>query len=246
MLLVHGAWQGAWCWDPVADRLRSRGHDVRTVTLRGHDNPPGRIWYRISDYVDDVRAAVRAFAAPPIVVGHSMGGLVVQKYLERHPAAAAVLLAPVPTGGALGATIRFARRHPLAFLKTNVQLRLRPIVGTPALAREMLFAPEAPADIADAYYPRWQDESYVAYLGMIASLPRPRRVNVPILVLIGDRDRIFTVREARRTAEAYGTNVEVFPGRGHQMMLEPGWEAVADRNRRLDADIAASQRVTRR
>jgi pimeloyl-ACP methyl ester carboxylesterase len=54
-----------------------------------------------------------------------MGGLVVQKYLESHDdVAGAVLLCPVPVGGAMGATARMARRHPLAFILANLGLRL--------------------------------------------------------------------------------------------------------------------------
>ena len=83
ILLVHGAWHGPWCWDGFAQRLAGAGHDVRTVRLRGHDGSPGRLWYRVSDYVRDVSEAVNRFPEPPVVVGHSLGGLVVAKYLER-------------------------------------------------------------------------------------------------------------------------------------------------------------------
>jgi pimeloyl-ACP methyl ester carboxylesterase len=229
ILLVHGAWQGAWCWDGFAERLRAAGHDARAVELRGHDGPPGRIWHRIRAYVEDVREAAAAFPSPPVPVGHSMGGLVVQKYLERNPAPRAVLLAPVPTRGAMGATMRFARRHPGAFLRTNATLSLRPIVGTPALAREMLFSPGTPDEVVDGFAERIQDESYPAYLGMICAVPRPRRVpRLPVLVVAGDRDGIFSVPEAERTAAAYGGTARVLPGMGHQLMNEPGWEAIAD------------------
>jgi pimeloyl-ACP methyl ester carboxylesterase len=60
------------------------------------------------------------------------------------------------------------------------------------------------------------------------SCPRPKRVNVPVLVLVG-RDRIFTVREQQTTARRYGTTAEIFPETGHNLMVEPGWERVADR-----------------
>jgi pimeloyl-ACP methyl ester carboxylesterase len=179
--------------------------------------------------VADVLAAAAEFPEPPVPVGHSMGGLVVQKYLERNPAPRAVLMASVPVRGAMGATVRFARRHPGAFARTNLTLSLRPVVGTRALVREMLFSPGTPDEVVDAFAQRIQDESYPAYLGMIAAVPRPKRIRIPVLVLGGDRDGIFSVDEARRTAAAYGTTAEIVPGMGHQMMIEPGWEALADR-----------------
>jgi pimeloyl-ACP methyl ester carboxylesterase len=73
ILLVHGAWHGPWCWDDFVRHLTERKHQVRTVRFRGHDTP-GRIWYRVRHYVDDVRDAVSEFADPPVLIGHSLGG----------------------------------------------------------------------------------------------------------------------------------------------------------------------------
>lgn len=76
-----------------------------------------------------------------MLVGHSMGRLVVQRYLERGPAQGAVLLAPIPHRGTIGATARLAVRHPVVMLQANLSLRLRPFVATPALVRELFFTP---------------------------------------------------------------------------------------------------------
>ena len=96
----------------VPDRLRKNGHDVHTVQLRGHHGRQGRLWDRLGDYVEDVERAAVQFEEPPIIVGHSLGGLLVQKRLERHAAAGVVLMTSIPRGGALPAVLRFARRHP--------------------------------------------------------------------------------------------------------------------------------------
>jgi pimeloyl-ACP methyl ester carboxylesterase len=230
ILLIHGAWHGTWCWRDFADRLAAAGHSVTALALRGHDRPAGRLWHRIRDYVDDVRAEVSLGGPAQILVGHSMGSLVVQKYLERHSAPAAVLLAPVPPSGALATTLRFARRHPLVFLRSNATMRLGPIVGTPRLAREMLFTPATPPEVLDSCFPRLQDESYPAYLDMMFfDRPRPSRVRTPMLVLGGELDQVFSVPEVRATGRAYGTEAEIFPGMGHNLMLDRGWERVADR-----------------
>jgi pimeloyl-ACP methyl ester carboxylesterase len=230
ILLVHGAWHGPWCWDGFAAHLAERGHDVRAVQLRGHDQRPGRIWHRVRGYVDDVAVAAAGFAEAPVLVGHSMGGLVVQKYLERHRAAGGVLLASVPPRGAIGITGRVAVRHPVPFAKANLLLSLRPLIGTPALVRELFFTVDTPEPIVDACGARLQDESYLAYLDMLAFvLARPRRVAAPMLVLGAQRDGIITVDEIRQTARAYRIEAEIFPDIGHDMMLDEGWERVADR-----------------
>jgi alpha-beta hydrolase superfamily lysophospholipase len=142
----------------------------------------------------------------------------------------AVLMASIPTGGTIGAVARWGARHPLVMLRANLLLSLKPLVGTSALVREMLFTADTPQPVVDACLARLQDESYLAFLDMLVfALPRPRRVHAPVLVLGAERDAIITPEEVHRTARAYGTSAEVFPGMGHDMMLETGWERVADR-----------------
>jgi len=159
-----------------------------------------------------------------------LGGLVVQKYLERNAAPAAVLMASIPPGGTMGLTARLIARHPLAFAKANLLLSLRPFVGTAALVRELFFTADTPQETVDACLARLQDESYPAYLDtMLLALPRPRRVAAPVLVLGAGEDGVFTIDEVRRTARAYRSEAEIFPRMGHDMMLDVGWQQVADR-----------------
>jgi pimeloyl-ACP methyl ester carboxylesterase len=60
------------------------------------------------------------------------------------------------------------------------------------------------------------------------SLPKPQRVTTPLLVLGAEYDACFSQDEVRKTARAYGTEAVFFPDMGHNMMLEPGWQAVAE------------------
>lgn len=201
------------------------------MRLRGHDGQPGRIWHRIRDYVEDVERAAAEFDQPPIPVGHSVGGFLAQKYLEQNPAPGAVLMASVPAGGVVGATARLAARHPVAFAKANARLRLRPLVSTSALVRDLFFTADTPRAVVDSCQAQLQDDSYLAFLDLLLFLAKatPRRVQAPVLVLGAEHDGLFTVGEQRRTARAYRTEAEVFPGMGHDMMLDQGWEEVADR-----------------
>lgn len=233
ILFVHGAWHGAWCWQEyLLPYFANHGYHIHALSLRGHgasESPRHFRTARIRDYVADVAQVAATLETPPIVVGHSMGGLVVQKYLEAHAAPAAVLLAPVPTSGALRTTLNVARKHPLRFARANLTWSLYPIVGTPRLAREFLFARDLPPERLSAYFARLQDESYLAYLDMVAfALPRPRRVSTPLLVIAGGRDAIFTPREARRTARAYQADIKLFPDAPHDLILDTAWQPVAD------------------
>ena len=229
ILLVHGAWHGPWCWNDFVDHLAGHGHDVRAVQLRGHDQPPGRIWHRVHHYVEDVRRIAEGFSEPPFLIGHSLGGLVVQKYLETGDAPGAVLMASIPPHGTVSAVARLAVRHPMAFLKANLLMRLRPFVVTSRLARALFFTPDTPQGIVDHCFGHLQDESYLAFIDTMVVLARPHRVRVPVLVLGAERDSIFTAAEVRSTARAYRTEAEIFPGMGHDMMLDTDWRKVADR-----------------
>jgi alpha-beta hydrolase superfamily lysophospholipase len=234
ILFVHGAWHGAWCWEEhFLPYFAERGYISHALSLRGHgksDTPQHFRWMRIADYVEDVAEAVVRMPEQPVLVGHSMGGLVVQKYLENHTAPAAVLLAPVPVNGVLRTTLRIAFRHPLVFLKANLIWSLYPIIGNPSLTREAFFSMDIQPDTLSRYFNLMQDESYLAFLDMmIFQLPNPKKVTTDLLILGAEKDTIFHVDEMEATAAAYGKNPEIFKGMAHDMMLEEGWQAVADR-----------------
>jgi pimeloyl-ACP methyl ester carboxylesterase len=93
--LVHGAYHGAWCWQPLIAELEQRGHQGRAVDLPCEDPEAGAIEY--------ATAAIEAFAdAGPdlVVVGHSLGGLSIPLIAERRPVARLVYLcALVPRPG---------------------------------------------------------------------------------------------------------------------------------------------------
>jgi pimeloyl-ACP methyl ester carboxylesterase len=97
------------------------------------------------------------------------------------------------------------------------------------MVREVAFTPETAQEVIDDCHARIRDESYLAFLDMLFVRPRPRRIATPVLVLGGERDGILTVGEVHRTARAYHTRAEIVPQMGHHMMLDDGWEKVADR-----------------
>jgi len=93
ILLVHGAWHGAWCWSPVLTLLEARGVEAVAVDLPGHgarrSAAPG---VRLADYAACVVEAAAGMTAPPLLVGHSMGGMVISAAAETDPAAFRALL----------------------------------------------------------------------------------------------------------------------------------------------------------
>jgi pimeloyl-ACP methyl ester carboxylesterase len=230
LLFVHGAWHGAWCWDEhFLPYFAGDGYRSHALSLRAHGESPGLLKEcRIADYVADVALVARTLPALPVLIGHSMGGFVVQKYLEEHPARGALLLASAPPNGVLGATLRIARRHPVRFAKVNLKRSLYPLVSDPEIARAHLFSPAMKEDAVTAHQERLGDESYLAFLDMLLSRCHPKRVSVSVAVLGAQEDAIFTPKEVWATARAYDTVPTLFPDMAHDMMLEPGWREVAD------------------
>jgi pimeloyl-ACP methyl ester carboxylesterase len=234
LLFIHGMMHGAWCWDVhFLEYFARHGFAAHAVNLRGHGGSVGREelrWTRIASFVDDVVAAVRQLPAPPVLIGHSMGGFVVQKYLERNDAPGAVLLSSPPPVGLWRTTLRIARRHPLVFGKVNLTLSLQPVIATPTLAREAFFSSDFPNEALSDYWKQMQDESYMAFLDMVAlDLPKPMDVKTPLLILGAARDTMLSASEIEATARAYHTQCQIIPDVAHNSMLEARWETVAER-----------------
>lgn len=233
LLFVHGAWHAAWVWDEhFLGYFADRGYRAAAVSFRGHGNSPTSKRLRdlsFADYVDDVATAARGLPAPPVVIGHSMGGVIVQKYLESHAAPAGVLMCSMPPQGYLRSGMRWLRRHPWHFTKLTISGESLPYVSTPQLARERFFSPDTPEDLVRRYAARLQEESSRSGLDGLLKLPKPDRVTAPLLVMGALEDGAVTPEEVRATARAYRTEPVFFPGMGHNLMLEPDWETVAHR-----------------
>ncbi|MEW6402794.1 MAG: alpha/beta fold hydrolase [Chloroflexota bacterium] len=231
LLFVHGKWHAAWCWDEYFLRyFAEHCYDVYALSLRGHGASEGRIWgSSIADYAADVTQVAGEMPKSPVIIGHSMGGFITQKYLETHQAPAAVLLTPVPYYGLWPATISLFSRKPLTVLKVIGTLRLYPVVETPALAKYALFSPNMPDATVAAYQQRMTDESFRAYLDELGlNLVHPKRIKTPMLVIGATRDAVISRRTVESTARAYDTQAEFFD-LAHDVMLEANWKTVADR-----------------
>jgi len=232
LLFVHGMWHGAWCWDEFfLPYFAEHGYHVTALSLRGHASSQGKIsGSSIAAYVKDVEQVAAGFEVPPVVIGHSMGGFITQKYLQTNESPAGVLLAPVPHFGVWPATARVFMHSPLILLKVMTQFRLRPAVETPTDARWALFSHSMPKKQMLKYFAKLDDESFRAYLDLLGlNLANPKRVKAPVLVLGAENDTVISVKNINATAKAYNTQAEIFPNMAHDMMLEKDWRSVADK-----------------
>ncbi len=189
LLFVHGGWHAAWCWDEnFLDFFADRGFRAVGVSLRGHGQSGSSKPLRscsIGDYLDDVQSATENLNSQPVLIGHSMGGFIVQKYLENRCAPAGVLMASIPPQGVMRATVRLIRRHPWVAVRAFTIGSSVDFVNSTLLAREALFCAHTPETIVESCAMRLQRESvHATALGMnFPYLPNPRRVKTRLLVV---------------------------------------------------------------
>ncbi len=227
ILFLHGAFAGPEVWTRfVAPWFAGRGHKVAAPRLSGL---AGGAPARLRDYVARAAAAADALGAPPVVVGHSLGGLVAQHLAARRRVAGVVLVgSPGPYG--LGPSLwqlSAAAPEVLAALLVT-QAGGGALLGTDAV-RRALFTEETPEDwIAEVVQPLGQESPLVLLDGLAWDLPAwflARRA--PMLALLGDRDAFVPVSDLWATAMAYGAETELMRGFGHGMPLDPHWKSLA-------------------
>ncbi|MEV6348833.1 alpha/beta fold hydrolase [Actinoplanes sp. NPDC051851] len=204
--LSHGAWIFAEHWLP---HTAGRGFPAHVISPR----PGGDLRAQVHDVVQ----AAAALPRQAVLVGHGTGALVVARALGRYPARAAVLVAPVLDGwSALGSALK---ANPAGSLPALFGGRLR-------LSARQLFGAGIPAERVAEYMSRIE--------------PRPRRElpgreapptpvgRPPVLVVGSPDDRVVSRKALERAAGAYGGAPLLFPGMGHDLLLEDAWAEPID------------------
>lgn len=233
LLFLHGAFTGAWCWaEHFLRHFATQGFACYALSFRGHGASRGReslMSSGIQDYVEDVFEAVNRIGRPPVLVGHSMGGFVGQKYVEDAPVPGLALLAPVPPQGLFASQLKLAFENPTLFAELNTLLsRGR---ASPEVMHKALFSGPVVAEKLAEWFRHTQPESQRAIWDMtLFALPWLWRQNrAPLLWLAAENDALMPIDQMRIGAGMIGSGVEVIPGIGHAMMLDVAWQTVADR-----------------
>lgn len=236
VLFIHGLLHGAWCWAaPWREYFRTRGFAAHCLSLIGHDGTPsaGRSlrWASLADYADCMVHAAEALDERPILVGHSLGAILIQMRLRRLNPPAVILLAPTHPAAFRRAAWRCLRRHPRRFLQVHRRKRLRLAVPTREECREWFFSDSTPDEVVAWCFERLEEESYRVCLELLLRPGIVRRVHccAPVLVLGAAQDRSVPQKVTERVASLHGVRAEFFANMGHDLMLEPGWERVAER-----------------
>ena len=257
LLLVHGAGHGAWCWEHWLGALAKRGWTSYALSLRNHPGsravPEAQYLRgtRVDDYADDVEAVARHLAgragAPRlVVVGHSLGGIVVQRFVarlgeaaERTPRGASNPAGRSPRGEpdtgtadvSVAGMILVASVPPAPFgpLRDTPLPEERGYTLDADTVRQRYFH-SAPRSVTDAVFGKLVPESpsvmneYSLGPGLAISAAH---VRCPVLVLTAEHDGSAVPRD-RRIADFYGGEFLLCQGIGHDLMLDTGWEGPLD------------------
>lgn len=240
IVMIHGMFGGAWYWENFRNYFEQYGFRCAVPTLRFHDihppepAPPQLGTTSILDYASDLEQQVRQLPAPPILMGHSMGGLLAQILGARNLARALILLTPASPAGILA--LRFSVIKSFRGALTTWQFWEKPIRPTFEEAVFSMLHLLPPAQQHEAYERFGYESGRAAFeIGFWlldarkATRVDESRITVPMLIIGAAEDRITPVSVVRKVATKYrhiATYCEL-PRHAHWLMNEPGWEKVA-------------------
>lgn len=247
VVFIHGLWLHATSWAPWMELFVESGYDSvapgwpnePTTVEEARQHPEAVANIGIDEITDHMAGIVDSFDTPPIIVGHSFGGLVAEKLLGEDHGAAAVAIDPAQIKGVLPL--------PLAQLRSAL-----PGLGNPANLHKSVsltskefrygFGNAISEEDSNELFERWTIPSPARPLFQAAvanfSLHSPAKVNTgnqsrgPLLLISGTADHTVPDVVTRSTLKQYRdstavTELKQFEGRGHSLTIDSGWKEVA-------------------
>jgi non-heme chloroperoxidase len=241
IVFLHGTNAGPWTLSNFARYFEGLGHRCLSPAYRFHDGPPSAetatrlTGTGIADYVEDIAAAMATLDGPPILVGHSLGGVVAQKLAARGLARAIVLLNGSVNWGILPTTdAERALGRMLMAAGPFWERTLLPDFETMARFGLNRLAPADQRRVFDRLSPESGRVMFELFFWMFDDHRTTRvdydRVTCPVLVVSGSEDLAIPPSTSRLIAAHHGPRATFHeaPGFGHYLPLEPGWQQIAE------------------
>ncbi len=234
LLFVHGICTGAWVWEEsFLPYFSALGYESFALSLRGHGNSEGREKIRrfgLGDFADDVDWALKKIGGPAIVIGHSLGGGVVQNYIKRGGnAAGIVLFCSVPPHGLMrAAAAMLSQNPPLAEELQKALLRGLDAANLDIIEQGLFSHPPSP-ELRRMLFKRMDDVAEEASRQVMGWTPfAPLPWNMPKLLVLGcESDHFVPVGDVRLTAIYYGTRSVIVKNGAHAIMMDRNWKDAA-------------------
>jgi len=235
LIFLHGAFTGAWTWDThIVPWFKKRGYAATAVDFPGHGQRDDRDRlqeYGIDDFADSVIAVIDALDAPPVLIGHSMGGYVAQCVAGRRDLAGLVLASAVPPTGLAAPTMTLAAQDPGLWMAMSRMVATGDVSQGPGMKEmERLIFGENSRAIIKKFLPMVQTESRKAMFEMQAlKFPNPLALmGVNARVIGMDKDALLPSIFLHATAMTFRTQANVLGGMGHMAMIEHDWVRLAE------------------
>ena len=248
VVFIHGLWLHATSWGPWLELFRDAGyepiapgwpHEPSTVS-EAREKPELVANIGIDDATEHYAGIIGGLAAPPVIIGHSFGGLITEKLLGQGVGAAGVAIDPAQIKGVLPL--------PLAQLRAGL-----PALGNPtnlhkavALTQKEFrfgFGNALTEEESNELFDKWTIPSPARPLFQAAAanfaIHSEAKVNTgnetrgPLLLISGTEDHTVPDVVTRSTLKQYRdstavTELKQFQGRGHSLTIDNGWKEVAD------------------
>lgn len=233
LLFIHGICTGAWIWQPHFLRFfASLGYDSYALSLRGHGKSDGREAIRhfsLADFTDDVGWALNTIGGPTVLIGYSLGGGVVQHFIQRGgEAAGVVLLCSVPPHGLIRASAAMLASNPRLANEMNSLLQHGLASANLTIIEDGLFVEPLP-EITEEFMRQMGDIAETASRQLVGWIPfAPFPWGMPkLLVVGGEKDQFMPAADVRLTAIYYGARCVIVPNGAHAIMLDRNWRDAA-------------------
>ena len=232
VIMVHGAFCGGWAFDAFRAPFEAAGHAVLTPDLCGRRGG-ARATASMTDFAGGIADLIRQQSQAPILVGHSLGGLVAQLAAARTPVRGLILLAPSAPWGVAGGSMEEAVSA--VSLYGLGAYWLQAIEPDYTIARTYSFDRLAKAD-RKAVFARMVPESGRALWETLnwwldpfmTTMVSAQLIAAPVLGIAGGKDLVHPPATVQRTVERLGGELKVFDEMSHWLPSEPGWERVAE------------------
>ena len=233
IVLVHGAYNNATVWtNNLFPYFTALGHDVYAIQLKNNKEAYSKrtlIAYTLKAYTNKLNKLIQHIDSQYILIGHSMGGLIAQKYIStfHHKPLATCLLAAVPPYGTIN-TIKMMMGNPVQLLRYTA-LTLNPAIAQKYPPSHGLLSERSDEATRKSFQSFIIRESAVAlFQTFYPKLNIDVIRKTPILVTGAANDNLILPKDIVKTGQLYNQEAKIYPHMGHFMMLEPDWEQKAD------------------
>lgn len=236
ILMAHGMWHGAWCWQPWQEFLAERGWESIAYSLPGHGKSPlqrSLTSCTLGYYLSFVRDEITRLPCKPVLMGHSMGGALSQwvlRYVEQD-LPAIVLVAPWmsnSTFGDLPTLFKIMAGDPIGIALMFVTWNASPWVRTTQAAASKLLSQEAVVSPEELQRQLVGESALVIFQHNPPFWKPAENIKTPMLLLAGEKDAVLSVDSLRKSAAHYKADFVVIPGAGHNLMMEKTYLQTVD------------------